>query len=661
VANEKLNFNTYDSGWTSGAIGDVDEAVASADGAVISTTIKNDTALMGLTASVVEDADTVTAIDIVVRARTTGSGVDSLGVELLIGGVVQGVRQDILLTASFQNLTFSDANWDTDRTAAEMDGAEVRLHARQGGMPVDAGHEVDCGDIDVVFTEAGGQSASGAATLAPATASGTAKVHKKASGAATLAPLIASGTASGEQPAISYIGGNSASGDSAAPSITHGLTIEAGDVLIVTMGVDTNSITIDDDNGANPFDEDWDGAPGTHTFRQYVGSRVAGASEPSSYQWTLGASEGWCLMIQQFRGVDNADIYDVPPSAATEADGSSSTATTPAMTTSADGSEGICLFSADSASVNWSAYTNSYTDELEPGGGLVSAVVRRNFASSGVQPAVSATVSLSRNWACHQFSLRAAIGNPTASGAATLAAVVAAGVAKVHKKASGAATLAAAVAAGTAKKRLSASGGATLAPATAAGTTKFHRRASGAATLTAAVAAGVAKKVVKANGAATLAAATASGSAVLPGGNIIASGAAILAPAIAAGTAKKRIPASGAATLAPVIASGAAKKRIPASGAATLAAVIASGSAKVHRRASGAAILAATQASGASKLVRKASGAAILAALTGSGSANVAVPNIILDQIALEGRVLAIELEGREIALQLRGQVNSET
>lgn len=155
MAAEKLNFNTYDSGWTSGVIGDVDEAVAAADGAIIATTIKNDTALMGLDASVVVDSDTVNTVDVVVRARTNGSGTDSLGVELLVGGIVQGVRQDIVLTGSFQNLTFSDAAWDADWTAAEMDGMEILLHARQAGMPTTAGHEVDCGDIDVDYSPAG--------------------------------------------------------------------------------------------------------------------------------------------------------------------------------------------------------------------------------------------------------------------------------------------------------------------------------------------------------------------------------------------------------------------------------------------------------------------------------------------------------------------------
>lgn len=154
---EKLNFNTYDSGWTTGVIGDVDEAIAAADGAAIAATVKNDVAVMGLTASVVVDADTVTAVDVVVRARTTGSADDILGVELRIGGIVQGSRQDSAsLTASFVNYTFSDVAWDADWTEAEMDGMDIRLHARQSGMPGTAGHEVDCGDIDVVFTPAGG-------------------------------------------------------------------------------------------------------------------------------------------------------------------------------------------------------------------------------------------------------------------------------------------------------------------------------------------------------------------------------------------------------------------------------------------------------------------------------------------------------------------------
>lgn len=157
MANEKLNFNAWDSGWETGAIGDVDEAIASADGNFIATATKNNTALMDLTDSVIVDADIVTAVDIVVRAMTTGSGDDILGVDLLIGGVVQGARQDSAsLTGSFVNYNFSDANWDIDWTAVQMDGMQVRIHARQSGMPTATGHRVDCGDIDIVFTPAAG-------------------------------------------------------------------------------------------------------------------------------------------------------------------------------------------------------------------------------------------------------------------------------------------------------------------------------------------------------------------------------------------------------------------------------------------------------------------------------------------------------------------------
>jgi len=158
VATEKLNINGDDNGWPTGDFTDVDEAVASADGAVMATTTENDLIIFDLDASVIEDADTVTAVDMVIRGRegAGAAGTNSFRVTLLIGGAGQGAVNSATLTTSFQNLSLSAAGWDVDWTAAQMDGMQVQVEARQVGMAASGIWEIDCLDVDIVFTEGAG-------------------------------------------------------------------------------------------------------------------------------------------------------------------------------------------------------------------------------------------------------------------------------------------------------------------------------------------------------------------------------------------------------------------------------------------------------------------------------------------------------------------------
>ncbi len=157
MATEKLNFNAIQSqgSWT-GVITDIDEAISGADGSSMDSVVDADPLDLDCTDSAVADADTVTNITIVVRAKKIGSNNDGLAVSLLIGGVSQGTVNTNLLTTSFTNETVNDAAWNVDRSAAEMDGLEVRCQTRTTGMPHSPDIQLDCGDVDVIFTEAGG-------------------------------------------------------------------------------------------------------------------------------------------------------------------------------------------------------------------------------------------------------------------------------------------------------------------------------------------------------------------------------------------------------------------------------------------------------------------------------------------------------------------------
>ena len=157
---ETLNIVSIDSAFSdpNGAVTDIDEPVASADGNSYGTTTENDTADFGLTnPALISDADTVNSVTITLRAKKGGTaGNERFQVDLLIGGVVQGSQQTTgNLTTSFANYTgINDAGWNSDWTLAQLQGMQFRLTAIQAGMGGTQVTDLDCADVDVDFTEA---------------------------------------------------------------------------------------------------------------------------------------------------------------------------------------------------------------------------------------------------------------------------------------------------------------------------------------------------------------------------------------------------------------------------------------------------------------------------------------------------------------------------
>ena len=157
---ETLNINAIDGAFAdpNGAVTDIDEPIASADGASYGTTTEDDTADFGLTNPVlISDADTVNSVTITLRAQKGGTaGNERFQVDLLIGGVVQGTQQSTgNLSASFVNYTgINDVGWNSDWTLPQLQGMQVRITAIQAGMGGTQITDADCMDVDVDFTEA---------------------------------------------------------------------------------------------------------------------------------------------------------------------------------------------------------------------------------------------------------------------------------------------------------------------------------------------------------------------------------------------------------------------------------------------------------------------------------------------------------------------------
>ena len=658
MATEKLNFDTYDSGWETGAIADVDEAISGADGAAIGTATKNQVALMGLSASAVVDADTVTGITVVVRARTTGSANDALGVELLIGGVVQGARQDsVSLTASFVNYTFNDVAWDADRTEAEMDGMQIRLHSRQSGMPGATGHEVDCADVDVAFDPpGGGETASGDGPVPAIVAAGVAKVHRAASGAATLAAVAAAGTASvgafGSLVKSDFVANISLA--TFSPDL--GSNPASGNLLIATVCAGSSTALLS--TPPSGFTLLHASTTGSGTWYWYykisVGNEqtisaiwdasINGVMRYVEYEW-----DGSTPSVTKNENTDNisSNTNSQPSGAATPTD---ATNICMAMHATDGNSDSFVGQAVDGSWIEDFAFLNNDAQQAE---GKLSRLV--NAALSSQEATHTDTDTGDQMYgAIAIFNIG---GGETASGDGAVPAIEAAGVAKVHRAASGSAEIGAVEAAGTANVggAHTASGDGPLPVIEAAGVAKVHRAASGGGTLGAVVAAGTATVHRAASGSALLAAVIAAGNATV---HRAASGAASIASVEAAGSATVGAVevASGDGPLPAIEAAGVAKLHRAATGSAAIAAIEAAGTATVHRVASGAAFIGAIVANGLAKVVKLASGAATMAAVSASGVA-VAGGATIASSVELDARILDISLDAQQITPNLDAKI----
>lgn len=198
--------------------------------------------------------------------------------------------------------------------------------------------------------------------------------------------------------------------------MTHGLTIQSGDVLVaIVNGNNATTDGITDNNGSFAFTQAYQESqpPTANTGQFAIFYRVAGGSEPTSYTFDQSASDRFEWLLMQFRGVDNTTPLDVTPSASTRSFAESgTTATAPAATVVA-GAFGICAFYLDSSS-SFSAYTNSYTNEVQASPHQQSvAAVSREFVSAGSTGSTAATISADRAWTAHQFSLKPAATDPS--------------------------------------------------------------------------------------------------------------------------------------------------------------------------------------------------------------------------------------------------------
>ena len=162
MATETLFPNgTVSNAWDSGDHTDVDEGVSTpndSDFIAIAGLDKEGFIIeFNLQDSAIEDADTVNTIIVNVRGQNNGgAGGDHLQINLRIGGTLRGATNTSLLSESgFANINgISNANWDADWTASELDGMQLSIASRQGGKAQALATEVSEAEVVIDYTAA---------------------------------------------------------------------------------------------------------------------------------------------------------------------------------------------------------------------------------------------------------------------------------------------------------------------------------------------------------------------------------------------------------------------------------------------------------------------------------------------------------------------------
>ena len=208
--------------------------------------------------------------------------------------------------------------------------------------------------------------------------------------------------------AISEVGHATITGVGTAVSITPGVSTQTGDVVLAVIHANTTGNTITDNNGANAFTSDIQEDTAS-TSRYAIVHRIAVASEPASYAWTLSSSQNWSVEVRVFRGVASS-VWDVAPSTATRTMGTSgTTATAPSMTTTSPGALGVLICLTDtSGGTTYSSAINGYGTQVTPGATQLQSSWTRTWSTPGATGTSAATKSASNDWVAHQVALKPA-------------------------------------------------------------------------------------------------------------------------------------------------------------------------------------------------------------------------------------------------------------
>ncbi|MBN2407657.1 MAG: hypothetical protein JXJ19_08150, partial [Elusimicrobia bacterium] len=209
-------------------------------------------------------------------------------------------------------------------------------------------------------------------------------------------------------------GRNYANGTGANPNITHGLTINKDDFIVICIHVDLDDEDINDNNGdyatTTIFEEPHPQSGQDSTYAIFY--RIAGFDEPDNYTYTWGGvSDDWTITIQVFSGVAITDPWDVAPSIETRNYGDSTTLTAQSVITSTGGTMGNLIAFTNSA-CTFSNQTNGYGPIMQIGLDPNIGVSTRTFSSAGATGISNMTLSAEDDWIIYQTVLKPSLPVP---------------------------------------------------------------------------------------------------------------------------------------------------------------------------------------------------------------------------------------------------------
>lgn len=138
--------------WDAGTFADVNQGVDTPNDSLTMSdgSTEGEIVTFNMDDSALADADTITNVTIRTRAQRGSNSGDSLGLDLLIGGSVQGTQVDRALTTAYDDVDSNDVGWNSDWTAAQLDGLQVRMTTLQTGMPGVV--DITVSEVEVVIT-----------------------------------------------------------------------------------------------------------------------------------------------------------------------------------------------------------------------------------------------------------------------------------------------------------------------------------------------------------------------------------------------------------------------------------------------------------------------------------------------------------------------------
>lgn len=167
-------------------------------------------------------------------------------------------------------------------------------------------------------------------------------------------------------PAGTYFGSASTNSSTTgtAVSVSAPSDVVTGDVVIVSVHANGNT-TIVDNNGATPFTEDINdyqpNASSGHTVSVF--SRRIQNGDPTTYNFTIGASGRWSVIAASFHNPHASDIYDVSPSTSNATavnDTASADITAPTITTTTTNANHVVCAYWDTANFASSTQPSGY-------------------------------------------------------------------------------------------------------------------------------------------------------------------------------------------------------------------------------------------------------------------------------------------------------------